>query len=188
VSIGRDCAIGAGVTIQHALIGDRVIIHPGARIGQDGFGYLPTPQGHQKIPQTRRVIVQDDVEIGANSTIDRGSSRDTIIGEGTKIDNLVQIGHNCTIGRHCIITSQTGISGSVKVGDYVMMGGQVGIADHYTIGDGAMLAARSGVITDVPAGARYNGWPAQPARDWLRGVAWLRRMARGAGKPEGDDE
>jgi UDP-3-O-[3-hydroxymyristoyl] glucosamine N-acyltransferase len=188
VSIGRDCAIGAGVTIQHALIGDRVIIHPGARIGQDGFGYLPTPQGHQKIPQTRRVIIQDNVEIGANSTIDRGSSRDTIIGEGTKIDNLVQIGHNCTIGRHCIIISQTGISGSVKVGDYVMMGGQVGIADHYTIGDGAMLAARSGVITDVPAGARYNGWPAQPARDWLRGVAWLRRMARGAGKPEGDDE
>ncbi|HWS11120.1 MAG TPA: UDP-3-O-(3-hydroxymyristoyl)glucosamine N-acyltransferase [Xanthobacteraceae bacterium] len=186
--IGADAEIGAGVTIQHALIGDRVIIHPGARIGQDGFGYLPTPQGHQKIPQTRRVIVQDDVEIGANSTIDRGSSRDTIIGEGTKIDNLVQIGHNCTIGRHCIITSQTGISGSVKVGDYVMMGGQVGIADHYTIGDGAMLAARSGVITDVPAGARYNGWPAQPARDWLRGVAWLRRMARGAGKPEGDDE
>jgi UDP-3-O-[3-hydroxymyristoyl] glucosamine N-acyltransferase len=186
--IGADAEIGAGVTIQHALIGDRVIIHPGARIGQDGFGYLPTPQGNKKIPQTRRVIVQDDVEIGANSTIDRGSSRDTIIGEGTKIDNLVQIGHNCTIGRHCIITSQTGISGSVKVGDYVMMGGQVGIADHYTIGDGAMLAARSGVITDVPAGARYNGWPAQPARDWLRGVAWLRRMARGAGKPEGDDE
>jgi UDP-3-O-[3-hydroxymyristoyl] glucosamine N-acyltransferase len=186
--IGADAEIGAGVTIQHALIGDRVIIHPGARIGQDGFGYLPTPQGHQKIPQTRRVIIQDNVEIGANSTIDRGSSRDTIIGEGTKIDNLVQIGHNCTIGRHCIIISQTGISGSVKVGDYVMMGGQVGIADHYTIGDGAMLAARSGVITDVPAGARYNGWPAQPARDWLRGVAWLRRMARGAGKPEGDDE
>jgi UDP-3-O-[3-hydroxymyristoyl] glucosamine N-acyltransferase len=188
VRIGRDCAIGAGATIQHALIGDRVIIHPGVRIGQDGFGYLPSPQGHQKIPQTRRVIIQDNVEIGANSTIDRGSNRDTIIGEGTKIDNLVQIGHNCSIGRHCIIVSQTGISGSVKVGDYVMMGGQVGIADHFTIGDGAMLAARSGVITDVPAGARYNGWPAQPARDWLRGVTWLRRMARNAGKPEGGDE
>jgi UDP-3-O-[3-hydroxymyristoyl] glucosamine N-acyltransferase len=129
-----------------------------------------------------------DVEIGANSTIDRGSSRDTIIGEGTKIDNLVQIGHNCSIGRHCIIVSQTGISGSCKVGDYVMIGGQVGIADHFTIGDGAMLAARSGVITDVPAGARYNGWPAQPAREWLRGVTWLRRMARSAGKSDVGDE
>jgi len=188
VRIGRDCAIGAGVTIQHSLIGDRVIVHPGTRIGQDGFGYLPTPQGHQKIPQTRRVIIQDNVEIGANSAIDRGSSRDTIIGEGTKIDNLVQIAHNCTIGRHCIIVAQTGISGSCIVGDYVMMGGQVGIADHFTIGDRAMLAARSGVITDVPAGARYNGWPAQPAREWLRGVAFLRRMARYAGKSEEGDE
>jgi len=188
VCIGRDCAIGAGATIQHALIGDRVIIHPGVRIGQDGFGYLPGPNGHQKIPQTRRVIIQDDVEIGANSTIDRGATRDTVIGEGTKIDNLVQIGHNCCIGRHCIIVSQVGISGSVKVGDYVMMAGKAGIGDHVTIGDGAMLGARAGVITDVPAGARYHGFPAQPAREWLRGVSWLRRMARNAGKPEGGDE
>jgi len=188
VCIGRDCAIGAGATIQHALIGDRVIIHPGTRIGQDGFGYLPSPQGHQKIPQTRRVIIQDNVEIGANSTIDRGSTRDTIIGEGTKIDNLVQIGHNSCIGRHCIIVSQVGISGSVKVGDYVMMAGKAGIGDHVTIGDRAMLGARAGVITDVPAGARYHGFPAQPAREWLRGVSWLRRMARGAGKSEEGDE
>ncbi|MGB6172110.1 MAG: UDP-3-O-(3-hydroxymyristoyl)glucosamine N-acyltransferase, partial [Xanthobacteraceae bacterium] len=106
VCIGRDCAIGAGTTIVHALIGDRVIIHPGVRIGQDGFGYLPSPRGHQKIPQTRRVIIQDEVEIGANTTIDRGATRDTVIGEGTKIDNLVQIGHNCSIGRHCLIVSQ----------------------------------------------------------------------------------
>jgi UDP-3-O-[3-hydroxymyristoyl] glucosamine N-acyltransferase len=188
VCIGRDCAIGAGATIQHALIGDRVIIHPGVRIGQDGFGYLPGPKGHQKIPQTRRVIIQDDVEIGANSTIDRGATRDTVIGEGTKIDNLVQIGHNTSIGRHCVLVSQTGISGSCNVGDYVMMGGQVGLADHLTIGDGAMLGARAGVVTDVPAGARYNGWPAQPSREWLRGVSWVRRMARHAGKPEGGDE
>ncbi len=186
VRIGRDCAIGANATIVHAMIGDRVIVHAGARIGLDGFGYLPSPKGHQKIPQTRRVIVQDDVEIGANSTIDRGSTRDTVIGEGSKIDNLVQIGHNTSIGRHCVLVSQTGISGSVKVGDYVMMGGQVGVADHFTIGDHAMLAARSGVITDVPAGARYNGWPAQPAREWLRGVMWLRRMARRGPKSEGD--
>ena len=188
VCIGRDCAIGAGTTIQHALIGDRVIIHPGTRIGQDGFGYLPSPQGHQKIPQTRRVIIQDNVEIGANSTIDRGSSRDTIIGEGTKIDNLVQIGHNCSIGRHCIIVSQVGISGSVKVGDYVVMAGKAGIADHITIGDRAMLGARAGVIGDVPAGARYHGFPARPAREWLRGVGWVRRMARGAGKSQEGDE
>ena len=126
VCIGRDSAIGAGATIVHALIGDRVIIHPGVRIGQDGFGYLPSPRGHQKIPQTRRVIVQDDVEIGANTTIDRGATRDTVIGEGTKIDNLVQIGHNCSIGRHCLIVSQVGISGSVTVGDFAVLGGQVG--------------------------------------------------------------
>jgi UDP-3-O-[3-hydroxymyristoyl] glucosamine N-acyltransferase len=180
VCIGRDCAIGAGATVQHALIGDRVIIHPGVRIGQDGFGYLPGPKGHQKIPQTRRVIIQDDVEIGTNSTVDRGATKDTVIGEGTKIDNLVHIAHNCSIGRHCVIAAQTGFAGSVKVGDYVMMGGQVGVADHLTIGDGAMLAGRSGVITDVPAGAHYNGWPAQPAREWLRGISWVRRMARGA--------
>ena len=129
----------------HALIGDRVIIHPGARIGQDGFGYLPSPRGHQKIPQTRRVIIQDDVEIGANTTIDRGSTRDTVIGEGTKIDNLVQIAHNVSIGRHCLIAGQTGISGSSQVGDFVMMGGQVGLADHVTVGAGAMLGAQSGV-------------------------------------------
>jgi UDP-3-O-[3-hydroxymyristoyl] glucosamine N-acyltransferase len=188
VCIGRDCAIGAGATILQALIGDRVIIHPGARIGQDGFGYLPGPQGFQKIPQTRRVIIQDDVEIGANTTIDRGSTRDTVIGEGTKIDNLVQIGHNCAIGRHCVIVSQTGISGSVTVGDFVMMGGQVGIGDHLTIGDGAQLGARTGVISNIPAKARWLGFPAQPAREWWRGIAVLRRMARGAGKDDTKDD
>ena len=154
VRIGRECAIGAGATIICALIGDRVIIHPGARVGQDGFGYLPSPQGHKKIPQTRRVIIQDDVEIGANTTVDRGSTRDTVIGEGTKIDNLVQIAHNVSIGRHCLIAGQTGISGSSQVGDFVMMGGQVGLADHVTVGAGAMLGAQSGYMSDVPAGAR----------------------------------
>jgi UDP-3-O-[3-hydroxymyristoyl] glucosamine N-acyltransferase len=187
VCIGRNCSIGAGATILHALIGDRVIIHPGTRIGQDGFGYLPSPRGHQKIPQTRRVVIQDDVEIGANSTIDRGSIRDTYIGEGTKIDNLVQIGHNCIIGRHCIIVSQTGLSGSVKVGDFAVMGGQVGIGDHIEIGAGAILAARTGVISDVPAKARWAGFPAQPVREWWRGMAVLRRLARGAGKNDRED-
>jgi UDP-3-O-[3-hydroxymyristoyl] glucosamine N-acyltransferase len=178
VCIGRECAIGSGVTIVHALLGDRVIIHPGVRIGQDGFGYLPSPRGHQKIPQTRRVIVQDDVEIGANTTIDRGATRDTIIGEGTKIDNLVQIAHNVTIGRHCLIASQTGISGSATVGDFVMMGGQVGVADHISIGAGVMLGARAGVMSNVPAGARWAGYPAEPGGDWKRGVATLRRLVR----------
>jgi UDP-3-O-[3-hydroxymyristoyl] glucosamine N-acyltransferase len=185
VAIGRDCAIGAGATVLHALIGDRVIIHPGVRIGQDGFGYLPSAQGHRKIPQSRRVIIQDDVEIGANTTIDRGSTRDTIIGEGTKIDNLVQIAHNVTIGRHCLIAGQVGISGSARVGDFVMLGGKVGIADHVTIGAGASLGAQSGVMADVPAGARWIGSPAQPVRDFMKGVAMLRRLARG-GKHEGE--
>jgi UDP-3-O-[3-hydroxymyristoyl] glucosamine N-acyltransferase len=187
VCIGRDCAIGAGASILHALLGDRVIIHPGARIGQDGFGYLPGPQGMAKIPQTRRVIIQDDVEVGANTTIDRGATRDTVIGEGTKIDNLVQIGHNCSIGRHCVIVAQTGISGSVEVGDFVMIGGQVGIGDHLTVGAGARLGAKSGVMSNVPAKARWGGFPAQPAREWLRGVAKVRQLLRGAGKPEEDD-
>jgi UDP-3-O-[3-hydroxymyristoyl] glucosamine N-acyltransferase len=187
VCIGRECAVGAGATILQALMGDRVIIHPGVRIGQDGFGYLPGPNGHQKIPQTRRVIIQDDVEIGANTAIDRGSTRDTVIGEGTKIDNLVQIAHNVSIGRHCLIASQTGISGSTQVGDFVMMGGQVGLADHLSIGAGAMLSAQGGFMTDVPAGARWGGTPAQPERDWMKGVAALRRLARGgARRQEGE--
>ena len=176
VCIGRDCAIGPGTTIMHALIGDWVIIHPGVRIGQDGFGYLPSSQGHQKIPQTRRVIIQDDVEIGANTTIDRGATRDTVIGEGTKIDNLVQIGHNCSIGCHCLIVSQVGISGSVTIGDFAVLTGQVGIADHLTIGAGAVLGGRAGVMSNVPDGARWAGTAAEPAINWKRGVVLLRRL------------
>jgi len=176
VCIGRDCAMGSGTTIMHALIGDRVIVHPGVRIGQDGFGYLPSSQGHQKIPQIRRVIIQDDVEIGANTTIDRGAMRDTVIGEGTKIDNLVQIGHNCSIGCHCLIVSQVGISGSVTIGDFAVLTGQVGIADHLTIGAGVVLGGRAGVMSNVPDGARWAGTPAEPAINWKRGVVLLRRL------------
>ena len=187
VAIGRDSAVGAGATIVHALIGDRVIIHPGARIGQDGFGYLPSPRGHQKIPQTRRVIIQDDVEIGANTTIDRGSTRDTVIGEGTKIDNLVQIAHNVSIGRHCLIAGQTGVSGSSQVGDFVMMGGQVGLADHVNVGSGAMLGAQSGYMSDIPPGTRWLGSPAVPAREFLKTFTMLRKLARTGGKSEGEE-
>jgi UDP-3-O-[3-hydroxymyristoyl] glucosamine N-acyltransferase len=188
VRIGRQCAIGAHASIIHALIGDRVIIHPGVRIGQDGFGFLPSRQSHQKIPQTRRVIIQDDIEIGANTTIDRGATRDTVIGEGTKIDNLVQIGHNVSIGRHCLIVSQVGISGSVTVGDYAMLGGQAGVADHIRIGEGAMVGARAGVMTNIPAGGRWAGFPAEPAIEWKRGIATVRRLVRRGRKIEGTEE
>ena len=176
VRIGRNCAIGAGATILHALVGDRVVIHPGAHIGQDGFGFVPGKLGHLKVPQVGRVIIQDDVEIGASSTVDRGANRDTVIGEGTKIDNLVQIGHNVAIGRHCLVAGQAGISGSCTLGDYVMLGGQVGLADHITIGEGAQLAAKSGVMHDVPPGEQWMGSPAIPVRTFMREVVTLRRL------------
>ncbi|MEX2128747.1 MAG: UDP-3-O-(3-hydroxymyristoyl)glucosamine N-acyltransferase [Xanthobacteraceae bacterium] len=184
VRIGRDCSIGPGASVLHALVGDRVTIHPGARLGQDGFGFIPGERGHIKVPQLGRVIVQDDVEIGAGTTIDRGAGRDTMIGEGTKIDNQVQIAHNVTIGRHCIIVSMVGISGSVKIGDYVMMGGQSGVSEHVTIGDAAKIAAGAGVIKDVPPGAAMLGQPARPMREALKTMAALNRLAAKATKSE----
>jgi UDP-3-O-[3-hydroxymyristoyl] glucosamine N-acyltransferase len=188
VRIGRDCAIGAGCTLQSTLIGNRVIIHPGVRIGQDGFGFAMSPKGHMKVPQIGRVIIQDDVEIGANTCIDRGASRDTVIGEGTKIDNLVQIGHNVVVGRHCVIVSQVGIAGSTTLEDFVVLGGQVGLAGHLTVGMGAQVAAQSGVAGDIPRGARYGGYPAQPALSWARESALLKSLVakrnKGAGPAE----
>ncbi len=175
VRIGRDCSVGPGASITHALVGDRVIIHAGVRIGQDGFGYIPGRR-HLKVPQLGRVIIQDDVEIGAGTTVDRGGGRDTIIGEDTKIDNLVQIAHNVSIGRHCIIAGHVGLSGSVTLGDGVMLGGKVGIADHRTIGDRAQLIALSGVMHDVPAGERWGGAPAKPMREFFREQVALQRL------------
>ncbi len=178
VRIGRDGAVGPGASVTHALIGNRVIIHPGVRIGQDGFGFAMGARGHLKVPQVGRVIIQDDVEIGANSTVDRGANRDTVIGEGTKIDNLVQIGHNVQIGRHCVLVGQVGVSGSTVLEDYVVLGGQAGIAGHLRIGMGAQIGAKSGVMGDLAAGGKYLGAPAKPARTFFREVAALAKLAQ----------
>lgn len=180
--LGRDGFVGANASVLYALLGNRVVIHPGARIGQDGFGYVPGARGPEKVPQLGRVVIQDDVEVGANSTIDRGALDDTVIGEGTKIDNLVQIGHNCRIGRGCIIAGQCGISGSVTIGDFTMVGGGAGIADHVTIGARAQIAGGSGVIGDMPEGARWAGYPAQPIKAHFREIAMLRALARSKSK------
>ena len=178
VCIGRDCSIGPNATVIHALLGDRVYLHPGVRIGQDGFGFAMGPAGHLKVPQLGRVIIQNDVEIGANTAVDRGANRDTLIGEGTKIDNLVQIAHNVSVGRHCVIVSQVGVSGSTEIGDFVAIGGQAGLTGHLKVGAGAQIAAQSGVMNDVPAGDRWGGSPAKQIREFMRDIATLARLSR----------
>lgn len=178
VRIGRDCRIGALCVVQHTILGNRVILHPGVKLGQDGYGYVVGAGGHTKIPQIGRVIIQDDVEIGANTTIDRGTLGDTMVGEGTKIDNQVQIAHNVVIGRHCIITAMVGISGSCIIGDFVLIGGNAGLADHVKVGDGAQIAAKAGVMRDIPAGERWVGTPAKPSREFFREVSLVERLAR----------
>jgi UDP-3-O-[3-hydroxymyristoyl] glucosamine N-acyltransferase len=164
------------------------MIHPGSRIGQDGFGYVA---GAEKIPQTGRVIIQNDVEIGAGTTIDRGGIRDTVIGEASKIDNLCQIGHNVVIGRHCVIVAQCGLSGSVTIEDFAMLGGAVGLAPHVTVGTGARVAARSGVMSNIPGGETWGGYPARPRMQWMRQQATLGRLAaseRAAVRPPQGEE
>jgi UDP-3-O-[3-hydroxymyristoyl] glucosamine N-acyltransferase len=174
--VGDDCIIGACASLSHSILGDRVYVHPGASIGQDGFGFVSSAAGHMRIPQIGRVIIHDDVEVGAGTTIDRGSGSDTIIGAGCKIDNLVQIAHNVQLGRCCVIVSQVGISGSTKLGDFVVCAGQAGFADHLTIGDGVTLAARAGVIHDLEAGGTYGGAPAIPVMQWRRQTVALTRL------------
>ena len=179
VRIGRDCDVGARCSIQFALIGNNVLIHPGCSIGQDGYGFVFFgPDGHLKVPQTGRVLIQNDVEIGAGTTIDRGSLRDTVIGEGTKIDNQVQIGHNVTIGRHCLLAAQIGLAGSLTIGDNVALGAKVGINNHLRIGDGAQVTAMSAVKDDIPANGRWGGHFAKPTRQWFREIVAIERLVR----------
>ena len=177
VQIGRDCAIGPNVSIGFALVGDRVKLYAGARIGEAGFGAAGAGTGPIDVPQLGRVIIQDDVTLGANSCIDRGAYADTVIGENTKIDNMVMIGHNCVLGRNCLLAAHTGISGSVTVGDNVIFGGKAGIGDHITIGDGARVAAGAGVLADIPPGETWSGYPAKPLRQFLRETIWVSKQA-----------
>ncbi len=179
VTIGRNCVIGANCTIDCAHLGNEVVLHSGVRIGTEGFGWLDLGRSNRKIPQLGRVIVQDRVEIGANSTIDRGALGDTVIGDGTKIDNLVQIGHNCRIGRNCLIAAMSGIAGSTIVEDGVLMGGNVGTSGHLTIGAGSVIHGRAAVTKDWPAGSKLAGAPAQDIRDFWRELAVLRKLSKG---------
>ncbi len=178
VVVGADCRIGAHASLSHAILGARVYVYPGARIGQEGFGFASTKAGFLTVPQLGRVILEDDVEVGANSTVDRGSTRDTVIGAGSRLDNLVQIGHNVVIGRYCVIVAQVGIAGSVELEDFVQIGGQAAVAGHLHIGKGARIGGQSGVIGDVAAGAAMFGTPADLKIAFLRQVATLKKLAR----------
>ncbi|MBL8596141.1 MAG: UDP-3-O-(3-hydroxymyristoyl)glucosamine N-acyltransferase [Devosia sp.] len=179
VTIGRNATIGSNCSIECAHLGNGVVLHAGARIGSEGFGWLDHGRSNRKIPQLGRVIVQDRVEIGANTTIDRGALGDTVIGEGTKIDNLVQIGHNCRIGRNCLLAGMAGLAGSTVLEDSVMIGAAAITTGHLTIGAGSIVLARSVVTKDVKRGGRVGGYPAQDVRDWRRETATLRMMNKG---------
>lgn len=184
VIFGPGGSVGASASISHAIIGAMVHVYPGCRIGQDGFGFAMGPKGHLKVPQLGRVTIGDDVEIGANTTIDRGSGPDTVIGPGCRIDNLVQIGHNVVLGPGCIIVSQVGISGSTQLGAGVVMGGQAGAAGHIKIGAGARVAAQTGIMADIPAGSTVMGLPATPIKQFWREVATVKALAKRPAKAD----
>ncbi len=177
VVLGDDVTLHANVSVrERCRLGNRVIVHNGAVIGSDGFGYAPDGNEWYKIPQIGIVVIEDDVEIGANTVIDRAALEVTRIGRGTKIDNLVQVAHNCIVGENCMIVSQVGISGSTKVGNHVTIGGQVGVAGHIQIGDNVMIGAKSGIPGNVPAGQIVSGIPAIPHRDWLKASGIFARL------------
>jgi len=186
VSMRSDCRIGPLASISHALLGDRVYVYAGARIGQDGFGFATTPDGFLTVPQLGRVLLEDDVEVGANSTIDRGSARDTVIGAGSRLDNLVQIGHNVRLGRCCIVMGQAGIAGSTILEDFVVIAAQAGLTGHLRIGRKARIGAQAGVMADVGGGLDVIGSPAQPSREFFRGVVALRKLARPSRRTDGE--
>jgi UDP-3-O-[3-hydroxymyristoyl] glucosamine N-acyltransferase len=185
VVLGEGCRIGAHASLSHAILGRRVVLHPGVRVGQEGFGFAVAPDGgFETVPQLGRVVLEEFVEIGANSCIDRGSQGDTVIGRGTRLDNLVQIGHNVRTGRACVIVAQVGISGSTALGNGVQLGGQAGLTGHLHVGDRARIGAQAGVMNDIPAGADVVGSPAWPARETMRAMAALRRLGARPGKGE----
>ncbi len=184
VIIGKNTSIGSSSTLSHCILGNNIIIHRGVHIGQDGFGFALGRDGHLKVPQLGRVVIEDHVEIGSGTCIDRGTGPDTFIGAGTKIDNLVQIGHNVHIGRLCIIVAQAGVSGSTRIGDGVMIGGQTGIAGHLKIGNGVKIVGKSGVMVDIAAGETHGGTPSVPVKNWHRQTIALAKLAAKKGEDE----
>ena len=178
VVMGDDCIVGANASVSHCMAGHKVYIYPGARIGQDGFGFHMSAQGHTKIPQLGRVIIGNDVEIGANTCVDRGALGDTVIGDGSRLDNLIQVGHNVQTGRCCVLVAQVGVAGSTELGDFVVMGGQAGSAGHIKIGSGAKIAGQSGVMRDVPPMEEMMGSPAMPAKEFMRQFATLKKAVK----------
>lgn len=177
VVLGDDCVIGANCVITHAVIGARITFAPNCTIGSAGFSFVPSGTGLLRVPQLGRVIIEDDVEFGANCAVDRGAVGDTVIGNGTVFDNLVHVAHNVKIGHHCLIAGQVGIAGSTVIGPFVMIGGQAGVSDHLNIGAGARLAAKAGVTRDVAPGETVGGYPAVPVRDWHRQTVALKKLA-----------
>jgi UDP-3-O-[3-hydroxymyristoyl] glucosamine N-acyltransferase len=187
VEIGDDCCLHAHSSVSHALLGRGVVLHPGARVGQEGFGFAPTAEGRfETMPQLGRVVLGDEVQIGANSCVDRGAQGDTVLGRGTRLDNLVQVGHNVRTGRGCILVAQSGVSGSAVLGDFVTIAAQAGLAGHLRVGAKARIGAQSGVMNDVPAGTDVLGSPAWPVRQTWRAIAHLRRIGRGGSSGGGD--
>ena len=188
--VGAHCAVGAGVAVGDdarlhdgvtlypgAVVGRRAILHSGVRVGSDGFGYVFRDGAHEKVPHVGRAVIEDDVEIGANSTVDRGSIDDTVVGAGTKIDNLVHVGHNVRIGRLCLVMAQVGIAGSAHIGDGCIIAGQAGLGGHIVVGDRARIGGQAGVFGDVPAGETWSGYPARPHREALRAQGALFKLA-----------